>query len=101
MADAFIIEVDTHTAGIVVRELHGAAFKFFSATRQFDALEGMVFSDPSGAERAALHFFKHGSLPKDPQSLSARAKSKREKPVETPRDPYQMESGLESVWALH
>jgi hypothetical protein len=106
MPDAYVIEVANQTAGIVVREAHEAAFKFFSATRPFDALEGMAFADPSGAERAASHLLKYGSLPPDPQSLpikveskSLKVKSKRKMTAGSKRDPYLVEEGHDFVWA--
>jgi hypothetical protein len=39
-------------AGIVVRD--GRRFRFFSASRAFDALEGHFFDSPKKAEQAAL-----------------------------------------------
>jgi hypothetical protein len=99
MPDAYIIEVANQTAGIVVREAHGAAFKFFSAARHFDALEGMAFADPSGAERAASHLLKHGSLPRNPQSSSIKLKSKLESTPGSKGDPYSIGEGLEFAWA--
>jgi len=64
LLDAYIIEVANQTAGIIVREPDQPEFKFFSAAPLFDALEGVAFPDPTGAERAASHFLKHGSLPR-------------------------------------
>jgi hypothetical protein len=57
MSDNYIIEVRppsagvTLQAGIVVRD--GRSFKFFAASRIFDALEGRRFESPKTAERAA------------------------------------------------
>jgi hypothetical protein len=59
MSDNYIIEVRpkaagiTVQAGIVVRD--GQGFRFFAASRAFDALEGQVFNSPRAAERAARH----------------------------------------------
>jgi hypothetical protein len=58
MSDNYIIEIRppstsvTFQAGIVVRD--GRSFKFFAASRAFDALEGRRFNDPKAAEQAAL-----------------------------------------------
>jgi len=58
MTDNYIIEISprsagvTFQAGIVVRD--GGSFRFFAASRAFDALEGRRFNDPKAAERAAL-----------------------------------------------
>jgi len=52
MPQAYIIEVRSQTAGIVVRD--GGSFYFFAATHRFNALEGQAFSSPRDAEKAAL-----------------------------------------------
>jgi hypothetical protein len=58
MSDNYVIEVNskiagiTVQAGIVVRD--GQGFRFFAASRAFDALEGQVFKSPRAAEHAAL-----------------------------------------------
>lgn len=52
MFENYIIEIDDSVAGIVVRE--GARFRFFSAHRTFDCLEGHLFASPRHAEREAL-----------------------------------------------
>jgi hypothetical protein len=56
MFDNYVIEVRssfgfTVQAGIVVRDEGG--FRFYAATRAFDALEGRVFKNPKSAEQAA------------------------------------------------
>ncbi len=51
MSQAYIIEVQSETAGIVVR--HGQQFQFFSSNRRFDALEGRQFASARAAEAAA------------------------------------------------
>jgi hypothetical protein len=51
MSKAYIIEVRNRTAGIVAGDEHG--FRFFSAERDFDRLEGREFRSARDAERAA------------------------------------------------
>jgi len=51
MPNAYIIEVHNRTAGIVARDQRG--FRFFSAERTFDSLEGREFRSARDAERAA------------------------------------------------
>lgn len=52
MPDTYIIEVDSRTAGIVVRD--GDGFRFFAASHRFNRLEGQLFRNAREAERAAL-----------------------------------------------
>lgn len=51
MSQAYIIEVESRTAGIVARDESG--FRFFSSERIFDGLEGRQFRSAREAERAA------------------------------------------------
>lgn len=51
MPEAYIIEINDHTAGIVTRDKRG--FRFFSCERLFDSLEGREFRSARDAERAA------------------------------------------------
>ncbi len=52
MSDTYIIEVGSETAGIVVRNPEG--YRFFAATRRFNALEGQLFRNAREAERTAV-----------------------------------------------
>jgi hypothetical protein len=52
MSQAYVIEVHSKTAGIVVRD--GREFCFFAATHEFNALEGRIFPSPKEAEKAIL-----------------------------------------------
>ena len=52
MSDAYIIEVASQAAGIVVRTAEG--YRFFAAARRFNSLEGQLFRNPRQAERAAF-----------------------------------------------
>lgn len=51
MTQAYIIEINSRTAGIVTR--NERAFRFFSSERTFDRLEGREFPSAREAERAA------------------------------------------------
>jgi hypothetical protein len=51
MSNAFVIEVRSDAAGIVVRD--GRYYRFFAATHEFNDLEGRDFSSPAAAQRAA------------------------------------------------
>jgi hypothetical protein len=51
MSDTYIIEVGSQAAGIVVRNPGG--YRFFAATRRFNALEGRLFRNAREAEQAA------------------------------------------------
>lgn len=51
MPDSYIIEVNSQTAGIVVRDRQG--YRFFASTHAFNRLEGQLFRNAREAERAA------------------------------------------------
>jgi hypothetical protein len=51
MSSAFIIEVRSRAAGIVVRD--GRQYRFFAASHDFNGLEGRDFRSPSDAQKAA------------------------------------------------
>ncbi|UPK33829.1 hypothetical protein IVB18_37500 [Bradyrhizobium sp. 186] len=52
MPDSYIIEVNSQTAGIVVRS-QGGYYCFFASSRRFNRLEGQLFRNAREAERAA------------------------------------------------
>ena len=52
MSTAFIIEVQSHAAGIVVRD--GRAYRFHAASHDFNPLDGREFRSPGEAHKAAL-----------------------------------------------
>ncbi len=52
MSHAYVIEVHSQTAGIIVRD--GRDYCFFASDRDFDALEGRSFPSPKEAEKAAF-----------------------------------------------
>jgi hypothetical protein len=58
MFDNYIVEVDEHAAGILIRAGH--AFTFHAVESAFRALEGTIFPDAFAAERAALRLLRHG-----------------------------------------
>ena len=51
MPDSYIIEVNSQTAGIVVRNPEG--YRFFASSHRFNRLEGRIFRNAREAERAA------------------------------------------------
>ena len=55
MSNAYIIEIGSHTAGIVTK--NERSYRFFSSDRIFDALEGREFCSARDAERAARALF--------------------------------------------
>ncbi|WP_346295953.1 hypothetical protein LRC39_00055 [Rhodopseudomonas sp. P1] len=52
MSHAFIIEVNSRAAGIVVRD--GRSFRFHAASDDFSGLEGQGFRSPGDAQKAAV-----------------------------------------------
>lgn len=52
MLDNYLIEIQDHAAGIVVRD--GNRFQFFAAGENFYSLEGRSFSSPHEAEKAVI-----------------------------------------------
>jgi hypothetical protein len=53
MPDAYVIEVKSAAAGLVVRAHDRHGFRFFAAVPEFSGLEGRCFRNPQDAERAA------------------------------------------------
>jgi hypothetical protein len=53
MSDAYVIEVKSAAAGLVVRAHDRHGFRFFAALPEFAGLEGRCFRSPQEAERAA------------------------------------------------
>lgn len=57
MSEAYTIDgADDEIAGIVVRYTGERGFRFHSARKTFDALDGHVFVNPAAAQRAAREF---------------------------------------------
>jgi hypothetical protein len=52
MTENYIIETPHGAAGLVIRDRRG--FRFFSANREFDALDGKAFANPQSAAAAAI-----------------------------------------------
>lgn len=61
MFDNYLIEVDDHAAGILVRS--GNAFAFHALERTFRPLDGMTFPDAAAAERAARRVSRPAAVP--------------------------------------
>jgi hypothetical protein len=69
MSHAYVIEVRSQTAGIIVRD--GRDYCFFAATQAFNALEGHTFASPKEAEKAVFRYAAErrtgiGNLPPPP-----------------------------------
>jgi hypothetical protein len=58
MSQAYIIEVNNRTAGIVIGDERGVSF--FSSERMFDSLEGRQFGSARDAELAARALLNAG-----------------------------------------
>lgn len=57
MSEGYTIDgLDDEVAGIVVRYEGERGFRFHSAGKAFDALDGHVFVTPAAAQRAARDF---------------------------------------------
>jgi hypothetical protein len=57
MSEGYTIDgADDDIAGIVVRLQGERGFRFHSAARRYDALDGHVFVSPEAAQRAAREF---------------------------------------------
>jgi hypothetical protein len=68
MTQAYIIEIESRTAGIVARDDRG--YRLFSSDRAFDGLEGREFRSAHHAERAARTLLQQRRhLIADPSSL--------------------------------
>jgi len=59
MSDAYVIEVQGITAGIIVRKHQNEeSFRFLSALHAFNDLEGQEFNNPFQAECAARKLWR-------------------------------------------
>ena len=59
MSEGYIIDgTADEVAGIVVRQAGECGYRFHSAARDFDAMDGHVFVTPAAAQRAARDFAK-------------------------------------------
>ncbi|MFZ5738875.1 hypothetical protein BJ123_10383 [Rhodopseudomonas thermotolerans] len=65
MSHAFIIEVDSRAAGIVVRD--GRSFRFHSACDDFSGLEGQGFRSPGDAQKAAVRHLETSPRSRGPK----------------------------------
>ena len=58
MSEGYTVEVADEIVGIIVRQEGERGYRFHSATKEFDALDGMIFVKPAAAERAAAEFVR-------------------------------------------
>jgi hypothetical protein len=59
MSEGYMIDgTGDEVAGIVVRQAGERGYRFHSAAREFDAMDGHVFVTPAAAQRAARDFAK-------------------------------------------
>jgi hypothetical protein len=61
-ANAYVVEVDGQTVGIVARD-EASSYRFHASVNRFNSLEGRSFKSPREAERAA-HQLARGRLKK-------------------------------------
>jgi hypothetical protein len=72
MSDAYVIEVQGITAGIIVRKHQNEdGFRFLASLHLFNSLEGREFANPYQAESAASKLFREA-----PRSLRRQAFAK-------------------------
>ena len=57
MSDAFVIEVASEIAGIVVRQEGERSYRFHASLPRYYPMDGKLYSAPRDAERAALARF--------------------------------------------
>ncbi|MDR3375335.1 MAG: hypothetical protein P4L98_16545 [Ancalomicrobiaceae bacterium] len=60
MANGYLLEIDHHDAGLLVRE--GGAYAFVSLAGAFQSLDGKLFSSVADAERAARRLVRRRAL---------------------------------------
>ncbi len=58
MSEGYTVEVADEIVGIVVRQEGERGFRFHSAAKEFDALDGLAFVKPAAAQRAAAEFVR-------------------------------------------
>ena len=80
MTDAYIVEVDGRTAGIVVRDRSDQAFGFVAAANAFISLEGRHFAAPGEAERAARGLVRQPSASRGRPAASHFSPSTKNQP---------------------
>ncbi len=70
MSDAYVIELQGNAVGIIVRRSNDkSAYRFMAALHGFNSLEGVEFSGPFQAEKAARKLWRER-----PHILSAAAR---------------------------
>ena len=69
MSDAYIIEVQGNAVGIIVRNHRNEpVYRFLSALRGFNSLEGMEFAGPLQAESAARKLLRENRRAIEPEA---------------------------------
>jgi hypothetical protein len=59
MSDAYVIELQGAAVGIIVRQRqNGSAYRFLAALHGFNSLEGLEFTGPFQAEKAARKLWR-------------------------------------------
>jgi hypothetical protein len=59
MSDAYVIELQGNAVGIIVRRnCDEPAYRFMAALHGFNSLEGVEFSTPFQAEKAAMKLWR-------------------------------------------
>jgi hypothetical protein len=59
MSDAYVIELQGNAVGIIVRQRQNEqAYRFLSALHGFNSLEGLEFTGPFQAEKAARQLWR-------------------------------------------
>jgi hypothetical protein len=53
MSEGYVVEIEGDIVGIVVRQPGEHGFRFHASIRDFDAMDGAVFANPTAAQRAA------------------------------------------------
>jgi hypothetical protein len=75
MSEGYTVEVADEIVGIVVRQEGERGYRFHSAKKEFDALDGMIFVKPAAAERAAAEFVR---LSRDRRPVAHAVQRRRE-----------------------
>src|SRR5512145_3019384 len=78
MSEGYTVEVADEIVGIIVRQDGERGYRFHSAKKEFDALDGMIFVKPAAAERAAAEFVRRGATVAPQIAPSSASGKKRE-----------------------
>jgi hypothetical protein len=81
MSEGYTVEVADEIVGIIVRQEGERGYRFHSAMKEFDALDGLVFVKPAAAQRAATEFVRLRGQRRAQDRVSARAQEARERAI--------------------